>query len=611
MNEIEELRELAQYYKDTGQDDKLAQVLYKMEDMTAQQPQEEVAFFEAEAQPVEQPERSMGDIAQGVYETGRNVVEGALGAPMYVAAAIDGIYKRFTDDGFSPEDAAKYANEAASYFITPPESQTGKDIAEFMGDVGGSLPPTLGITPSIIPNVASGVQGARAVKDVADAKLMQQVDKIPQRNPITGGEKQSQQIAEIIRNDPENSKAARYELAETPKPQSSMQTLKQKAMPPSPIKESPISIDAIKQGWDEGVVQPVKAANRETKNLMLDMLKLKDDARTNKKKEIRNKPFYVVGDEIKKRAMTVLSANRDAGTAIDKAANDLRGKPANAIAIGRQFIDDLSGIGVKLSDDGRLDFSGSDIENNPAAENAITYVVNRMKKGGNLDAYDLHKMKRFIDDKVTYGKDAEGLQGVAERALKSLRRNIDKQLDDNYPDYDAANIAFKETRDALDTLQGLAGKKFDLTGDNSEKRLGNLSRRIMSNAQTAGDVVTLIDDVTDMANKYYSYKVGNDGQFLLPDLNAKSKKGFNSDIDMLALFSDELDNRFGPSSRTSFENQATRQAQNDFRRAAEAFTTQGRSNMLLEKGGEALAKFRGVNDDGAFSSMYELLKENN
>jgi hypothetical protein len=33
--------------------------------------------------------------------------------------------------------------------------------------------------------------------------------------------------------------------------------------------------------------------------------------------------------------------------------------------------------------------------------------------------------------------------------------------------------------------------------------------------------------------------------------------------------------------------------------------------MLLEKGGEALAKFRGVNDDGAFSSMYELLKENN
>jgi hypothetical protein len=594
-----------------GDKETAMKAMLKIKEIQAQQPQGDVAFFEAEAEPIQQQERSMGDIAQGVYETGRNLVEGAAGAPMYIAAATEGIYKRFTEDGFSPEDAAKYANEAASYFITPPESQTGKDIAEFMGDVGGALPPTLGVTPAIIPNVATGIQGARAVKDVADAKLMQQVEKIPQRNPMTDRGKANQQLAQIIQNDPENVEAARYELADRPNPQSSMQALKQKVMPPSPIQESPISVEAIKQGFDEGVVQPIKAANKETKKLMRDMLELKDKARKNRKMEMRSKPFYVVGDEIKKRGLSVLSANKDAGKAIDKAARSLKGKPADAATIGRQFSDNLSNIGVKLTDDGRLDFSGSDIEDNPAAEKAIQYVVNRMKKGGNLDAYDLHRMKRFIDDKVTYGKNAEGLAGVAENTLKKLRRNIDQQLDDNYPEYDAANTAYKETRDALDTLQDVAGKKFDLTGENSEKKLGNLSRRIMSNAQTAGDVITLIDDVTNTANKYINYKVADDGQFLLPDLNAKSKKVFNADIDMLALFSDELDNRFGPSSRTSFENLASRQAQNDIRKAADAMTSQGRANIILEKGGAALEKARGVNDDNAFLSMYDLLKENN
>ncbi|MCP4002076.1 MAG: hypothetical protein GY727_14300 [Gammaproteobacteria bacterium] len=493
--------------------------------------------------------------------------------------------------------------------MTEPESQTGKDIAKFMGDVGGALPPVLGVAPGAIPNVAAGIQGARAVKDIADSAAVSAINKLPERQPITQGERRSQEIAEVIKNDPNNLDAARFELAENPKPQTAAQALKQKVMPPSPVRESPASIEAIKQGFDEGVVQPIKASNQSTKRIMEQMLKVKDRERKDKKGAMRNRPGYLVGDEIKKRAIAVLQANKDAGKQIDKVSQALRGQPADALAITRNFIGSLEDIGVKLSPNGKIDFSGSDIEGNPAAENAINTVVNRMKKGGNLDAYDLHRMKRFIDDKVTYGKNAEGLAGVAENVLKDLRRSIDNQLDENYPEYDAANTAYKETREGLDSLQNVAGSKFDITSDNSEKRLGLLTRRIMSNAQSAGDVITALDDLTNVANKYIDYRIANDGEFLLPDLNAKSRKKFDSDLDMLALFSDELDNRFKPSARTSFENLATRQAQNDVRAAADAMTADGQRNIILEQGGKILNKARGVNDDNAFKAMYELLRD--
>jgi len=151
--------------------EQIAAMLQSGERLESQQPapqNSDMAFFETAAEPQPQPERTPGDVLQGIYETGRGIVQGAAGAPMYMMAAVDGIYKRFTDEGFSPEDAAKYANEAAAYFMTPPESETGKDIAEFMGDVGGALPPVLGVAPATIP--AGSIKAATmGINDAAPA----------------------------------------------------------------------------------------------------------------------------------------------------------------------------------------------------------------------------------------------------------------------------------------------------------------------------------------------------------------------------------------------------------------------------------------------------------
>ena len=98
--------------------------------------------------PVE-PERTMGDVAQGIYETVYNTGAGALGSPFYIKDAIQGALRSLVDKGYSGEDAARFAEESASRFMMQPESETGKDIAKFMGEVLGSLPPVAAGIPSM------------------------------------------------------------------------------------------------------------------------------------------------------------------------------------------------------------------------------------------------------------------------------------------------------------------------------------------------------------------------------------------------------------------------------------------------------------------------------
>ena len=102
-------------------------------------------------------------------------------------------------------------------------------------------------------------------------------------------------------------------------------------------------------------------------------------------------------------------------------AVDIKGKPVDASEIGDQFINDLEDIGVQFNPQtNTVNFKGSDIEGLDAPEAAITRVLNRMAGGEPVDAFDLHRLKKFIDENVTFGKTKEGLAGKTENILKRL-----------------------------------------------------------------------------------------------------------------------------------------------------------------------------------------------
>ena len=354
------------------------------------------------------------------------------------------------------------------------------------------------------------------------------------------------------------------------------------------LKTDPLARETIKQGFDQSVIAAVKGASRTDKSKMVQMVDIMKKGKENALFAMKNRPSDIAGNSLLERVNHVKSVNRAAGKQVDSAAKALKGQQVNFDQPVSNFMENLDEMGIRVGKGFNPNFKGSDIEGLAGPESAIKNIMKRMssgKRGAVPDAHELHRMKRFIDEIVTYGKEGEGLKGKTERILKSLRRDLDDTLDGAFPDYNIANTKYADTVGALDALQDVAGKKMDLFGPHAEKATGTLLRRMMSNAQSRVNLVDAVDTLDSISKKYGGT--------------------FADDISSQMLFVDELDNVFGSVARTSFAGETAK----GIRKGAEAITGQRTiGGTILEMGGAAAEKLRGINEESAFRSISELLK---
>jgi len=296
----------------------------------------------------------------------------------------------------------------------------------------------------------------------------------------------------------------------------------------------------------------------------------------------------VAGNSLLDRVNHIKTVNREAGKQIDEVAKSLRGRGVDSTKAIDNFMDNLDEMGIRLDNRLRPNFKGSDIEGLSGPQLAIANMVKRMaagRKGVAPDAHELHRMKRFIDEQVTYGKACEGLKGKTERVLKQLRKDLDTTLDDAFPEYNNVNTRYADTVGALDALQDVAGRKMDLFGANAEKATGTLLRRMMSNAQSRVNLVDAVDNLDSISRKYGGV--------------------FDDDIATQMLFVDELDSVFGPVARTSLAGEVGKGTKKVLETATGQRTMLGTAGEVVVKGAE---KLRGISEEGAFKSITELLK---
>ena len=348
------------------------------------------------------------------------------------------------------------------------------------------------------------------------------------------------------------------------------------------IKSDPIARDAIKQGFDDGVIASIKGSTDKDRAVMLKMVNILKKGKANKRFSAENRPTDAVGDSVLDRFRYVVSSNKEAGSRLEKVSKSLKGKSVDFDPAVAKFLDDLDGIGVSVGRDLKPKFSGSDIEGLSAPENIINRIVKRMTSGDKIDAYDVHRMKKFIDEQVTFGKTSEGLGGKTENILKSLRRNLDQALDSKFPKYNEVNTQFADTISALDNFKDAAGTKFNPLSENAEKFVGNLSRRLLSNVQSR---ITLLDSLNEMQKTAIKY-------------GAK----FDDDILTQAMFADEIARMFGSSATTSFEGGIEKGVQTAIRGKAGVVDIVGQAAV---KGAKSIA---GVNEENAIKSIEALLK---
>ena len=352
------------------------------------------------------------------------------------------------------------------------------------------------------------------------------------------------------------------------------------------IQKDKEAVEAIKQGFDEGVIAAVKASSPADKKKMRAMANISERGKNNARFGVKNRPSDVAGDALLERFKVVKKANKSAGQKVEREANKLKasGDLVDYSPAVNSFIGDLEGMGVSLGNDFNLNFSGSDIEGVDPAINIINKVADRMKKGGEVKAYDVHRMKKFIDENVSYGKAGEGLTGKTERILKSLRRNLDQVLDSNFDGYKKANDSYSETIGAIDSLQDVAGKKVNLMSENSDKAMGTVLRRVMSNAQSRVNLLDSIEGIESVSKKYGGKH--------------------DDDVLNLILFADELDSQFKPVARTSLAGEtgkALKQGAEGVRR--------GPSDIAVDVLAATANKARGINQEGAYKAIKSVLNK--
>jgi len=381
-------------------------------------------------------------------------------------------------------------------------------------ETGNPLLATLAETAPDIAMSIAGIKGVRAAPEVR----------------ITTPTKTK--IAEMIREGSNDPIVAKYKISEAP----SKKIGNYITVGAKEIVDDSTAIKAIDAGFDEGVIAAVKGASKKDNAAMLRMVDLFEKGKKDARFGMVNRASDVAGDTLLDRFRFVHQANKNAGKQIKAVANaELKGKRVNAYDAYSQLIDELDELNVGFADDMTPVFKGSQLEGMSGPQRAVRRIMSRINSVDPNNAFELHNLKLFIDEIVSYGKTSEGLSGQAEIMLKNFRRNIDTVLDNSFPKYNRVNTTYADTISALDALQDVAGKKMNLIGPSADKAVGTLSRRLMSNAQSRVTLYDAIQELEAVAKKYGAQ--------------------FDDDILTQVLFVDEIDRALGGAARTGFKGQ--------------------------------------------------------
>lgn len=513
------------------------------------------------AEAAARPRTTMADRAQALGETALTLGTGATtGTLGQIAGTIQQGGRELLSGQFgTPEAANRIEQRAADVAASATYSPRSALAGEYLGAISEAAAPLAGLA-GLSGQINAAGQAARV--GVPAVREMQ----IPQT-------RSSQDMAQRIVAGETSKDLAR-----------SMVTPESIARGAPRVASDSAAQEAIKQGFDEGIVQAIKQTTPVNKSKLLKMADIAEKSKNDSVFGATNRPADVAGDSLAQRIKTIRSVNKDAGQRLDTVAKSLKGQKGNLDAPTENFAKNLNEMGVTEGDGGALNFIGSDIEGIAGAEKILKQVASRVRKLDANDAYDMHRLKRYIDEQVTYGKSTEGLSGKAERTLKNLRADIDASLDEQFPEYNKVNTRYADTIGALDAFQDAAGTKVNLFGENSEKALGTVSRRLLSNTQSRVNLIDSIKNIDDVAKKYGTT--------------------FDDDIMTQVLFADELDKVFGAAARTSLQGDVGKGVKRGLETATGQRTLTG---IGIDAASSAVEKFRGINEKNAFKSIKNLL----
>lgn len=358
---------------------------------------------------------------------------------------------------------------------------------------------------------------------------------------------------------------------------------------------------AVGQGIERGLVAAMVGSSAIDKTLMAKMLRIVKRGKENLRFQDEFRASDVVGQVVLDNYKAVKAANKSAGKNIDRISKgkEMSTQPVDIADSVHDFGRGMEEMGIELKDsDGvfTLNFERSQLP--PGDRGPLNEVVRIMNLAGRGEITGLtaHKMKRAIDNHVTFGKNETGLSGDGERLLKKFRIGIDKALDNKFPEYDKANIQYAETIKGIDDLQDTAGRKLDFEGPNAEKQLGTVMGRILSNAQSRIPIKNSVIALEKLKTKYSGapLRIGKDPGTL------------DSDFQTLLMFADRLEGIFDVAPTKSLQGQVKKGTVNAIGEVVEASVSPVTAGLKVAAKGVDVVRRR--TDAKKFKAMEDILR---
>lgn len=154
-------------------------------------------------QPPVESERTLGDSALGGVETALTMATGATGGTVgYLAGAIEGVARRFMQEGFSEQDAMQKAMEYSQNLTYEPRTEAGKDYTETVGSALDVLPPVMGgaaMTPVTSASLKSPMKPSK--KDVRKNILLSSPERSEIKSKSSAIYKELDDMGAVINDD--------------------------------------------------------------------------------------------------------------------------------------------------------------------------------------------------------------------------------------------------------------------------------------------------------------------------------------------------------------------------------------------------------------------------
>jgi hypothetical protein len=255
--------------------------------------------------------------------------------------------------------------------------------------------------------------------------------------------------------------------------------------------------DAQKQGFTEKDINFLATISDADKPTVQKMFELTAKAQSNPRQITR--AADVLGENATNIVKQVEKQNKVAGKLVDTTAKSLKGNPVDVTTLRDGITSTLDDAGIILDDTGKLDFSQSVFKNTPKLQKEIQRVIQNAPDGS--DAYQLHIYKKSIDELVDYGTTGEGLSGRSASILKGIRNSVDDVLDSTFDDYNKANTEFKTTKDFIEEVKNVVGKKVDFSTKEGAQQFGQAFRSAFSNNKSRGATLKLVEDLQNIAKQ--------------------------------------------------------------------------------------------------------------